>query len=101
MVNESEPLCFAEEQGVAVLSLEKHRVTAEGKYHTDLLDTAVAFACSRTFLYVYSDIGYDGCSCRSLRALARLTGIPMIGRYRVKSHDQLVFFADNAKCKIN
>ena len=81
MVNESEPF-FAEEQGVAVLLLEKHRVTAEGKRRTDSTDIAVVFACSRTyFLYVYSDIGYDGCSRHwSLRVLARLTGIPVIGR---------------------
>ena len=80
MVNESEPSFFAEEQGVAVLSLERHRVTAEGKRRTDFTDTAVYLACSRTyFLYVYSDIGYDGCSRHwSLHALARLTGIPVI-----------------------
>ena len=52
LVNESEPSFFAEEQGVAVLSLEKQRVTAEGKCRTDYTDTAVDLACSRAyFLY--------------------------------------------------
>ena len=82
MVNESKLSFFAEEQGVAVVAQETQRVTAKGKCHTDSTDTAVAFACLRAhFLYVYSDIGYDGCSRHwSLRALARLTGIPVIGR---------------------
>ena len=62
MVNEYEP----ETQGVA----------AEGRRRTDFTDTAVDLACLRAyFLYVYSDIGYDGCRRHwSLRALARLTG---------------------------
>ena len=36
LVNESEASFFAEEQGVAVLSLKKHRVTAKGKRCTGL-----------------------------------------------------------------
>ena len=72
---------FAVEQGVAVVTRETQRVTAEGKRHTDFTDTAVDLACSRAFLlYVYSDIGYNGCSRHwSLRALARLMSIPVIG----------------------
>ena len=56
---------FAEKQGVAVLSLEKQRVTAEGKRRTDFTDTAVDLACSRAyFLHVLAmtAVTIIGCS---------------------------------------
>ena len=82
MVNEYEPSFFCRRAGRSgSITRETQGVAAEGKRRTDFTDTAVDLACLRAyFLYVYSDIGYDGCSRHwSLRALARLTGIPVIG----------------------